>query len=126
MAERAARSSGRPRKTLYQEFHADKPGDFGIGYLYVDSSNEMMPVDDPSWKTLGTWVQLAKASQLLITDANLTVRLENLDSYPGLKPWLGSLHEWCDILNSIIGATLGGSGIAVWRCSARSWPRWRP
>ena len=96
------------RKTLYQEFRADKPGDLGIGYLYVDSSSEMMAADDPSWKTLGTSVQLARASQLLITDANLTSRLENLDSYPGLKPWLGSPQEWRDILNSIVGATLGG------------------
>jgi len=53
-------------------------------------------------------VQLSKASQLLITDANLTARLDNLDSYPGLKHWLGSPQEWRDILNSIVGATLGG------------------
>jgi Tubulin like len=96
------------RKTLYQEFHGKTPADLSIGYLYVDSSNEMMGIDDPSWKTLGTSVQLPKASQLLITDANLTDRLDNLDSYPGLKHWLGSPQEWRDILNSIVGATLGG------------------
>lgn len=96
------------RKTLYQEFRAEQPQGVGIGYLYVDSSSEMMAVDDPSWKTLGTSVQLPKASQLLITDANLTSRLENLDAYPGLKPWLGSAQDWRDILNSIVGATLGG------------------
>ena len=96
------------RKTLYQEFHADKLSDVGIGYLYVDSSSEMMSVDDPTWKALGTSVQLPKASQLLITDANLGSRLDNLDSYPGLKPWLGSAQDWRDILNSIVGATLGG------------------
>ena len=44
----------------------------------------------------------------MITDANLTSRLDNLDSYPGLKHWLGSPQEWRDILNSIVGATLGG------------------
>jgi hypothetical protein len=96
------------RKSLYQEFHGTAPGAVGIGYLYVDSSSEMMAIDDPSWKTLGTSVQLSKASQLLITDANLTSRLDNLDSYPGLKHWLGSAQEWRDILNSIVGATLGG------------------
>lgn len=96
------------RKSLYQEFRGDKLADIGIGYLYVDSSSEMMSIDDPSWKTLGTSVQLPKASQLLITDANLTSRLDNLDSYPGLKHWLGSPQEWRDILNSIVGATLGG------------------
>ena len=96
------------RKSLYQEFHGDKLAGVSIGYLYVDSSNEMMSIDDPTWKTLGTSVQLSKASQLLITDANLTSRLDNLDSYPGLKHWLGSPQEWRDILNSIVGATLGG------------------
>ncbi len=96
------------RKSVYQEFHGDRPAGVGIGYLYVDSSSEMMAIDDPTWKTLGTSVQLPKASQLLITDANLTSRLDNLDSYPGLKHWLGSPQEWRDILNSIVGATLGG------------------
>ncbi|MEO7159314.1 MAG: tubulin-like doman-containing protein, partial [Polaromonas sp.] len=96
------------RKSLYQEFHGSPIPDVGIGYLYVDSSSEMMAMDDPSWKTLGTSVQLPKASQLLITDANLSSRLDNLDSYPGLKHWLGSPQEWRDILNSIVGATLGG------------------
>ena len=96
------------RKTLYQEFRGEKIAAADIGYLYVDSSNEMMSLDDPSWKTLGTSVQLAKASQLLITDANLSSRLENLASYPGLKHWLGRPEEWRDILNSIVGATLGG------------------
>ena len=96
------------RKSLYQEFHGGAIPDVGIGYLYVDSSSEMMGMDDPTWKTLGTSVQLPKASQLLITDANLTSRLDNLDSYPGLKHWLGSPEAWRDILNSIVGATLGG------------------
>ena len=96
------------RKNLYQEFHGDKANNTDIGYLYVDSSSEMMSIDDPSWKILGTSVQLPKASQLLITDANLGSRLDNLASYPGLKNWLGSPQDWRDILNSIVGATLGG------------------
>ena len=70
------------RKTLFQEFHGGSMQGVDIGYLYVDSSSEMMSVDDPNWKTLDTSVQLPKASQLLITDANLTSRLDNLDSYP--------------------------------------------
>jgi hypothetical protein len=96
------------RKGLYQESHGRKAASYSIGYLYVDSSSEMMSIDDPTWKTLGTSVQLSKASQLLITDANLSSRLDNLDSYPGLKHWLGSPEAWRNILNSIVGATLGG------------------
>ena len=113
------------RKSLYQEFHGGPMPGVDIGYLYVDSSSEMMAIDDPSWKTLGTSVQLPKASQLLITDANLTSRLDNLDSYPGLKHWLGSPEAWRDILNSIVGATLGGQkrrlGRFLFACKADSY-----
>ena len=96
------------RKTLHQESLGNTGVANNVGYLYVDSSTEMMALDDPSWKILGTSVQLPKASQLLITDANLGSRLDNLDNYPGLAPWLGSPADWRDILGSIVGATLGG------------------
>ena len=36
------------RKSLYQEFHGSPIPDVGISYLYVDSSSEMMSMDDPS------------------------------------------------------------------------------
>lgn len=41
------------RKSLYQEFHGSAIPDVGIGYLYVDSSSEMMGIDDPSWRDRG-------------------------------------------------------------------------
>lgn len=96
------------RKTLYQEFRQADPADINLSYLYVDSSDEMMRIDDPSWKILGTSVQLNKASQLLIQEANLSARLENIDNYPGIKPWIGDPEQWRDVLGSIIGVTLGG------------------
>jgi hypothetical protein len=96
------------RKTVFQEFRKESPDGANIAYLYVDSSNEMMSLDDPSWKILGTSVQLNKKSQLLIQDANLSARLDNIDNYPGIKPWIGDSEEWKDILGSIIGVTLGG------------------
>jgi hypothetical protein len=96
------------RKTIFQEFRKEDPEGVNVGYLYVDSSNEMMSLDDPSWKILGTSVQLNKKSQLLIQEADLTARLENINNYPGIKPWIGSTDQWKDILGSIIGVTLGG------------------
>lgn len=107
-----------------------------LGYLYVDSSNEMMDLVDPTWKILGTSVQLPQASQLLTSEANLAARLGNIDNYPGIKPWIGDRAQWREILNSIIGVVLGGpmtsvecisrqtSGTTVlpmrYRCSGRS------
>lgn len=96
------------RKLVFQEFRQTQPEGSPLGYFYVDSSNEMMALDDASWKTLGVSVQLHAGSQLLITDANLGARLDDIDSYPGIQPWIGSRDQWRDILNSIVGVTLGG------------------
>ncbi|HOL65050.1 MAG TPA: tubulin-like doman-containing protein, partial [Accumulibacter sp.] len=96
------------RKLVFQEFRREQPDGVDLAYLYVDSSDEMMKADDPTWKTLGVSQQLPAASQLLITDANLSARLEHIDSYPGIQPWIGSHEQWRDILNSIVGVTLGG------------------
>ena len=68
----------------------------------------MMGVDDPSWKILGASVQLNKKSQLLIQEANLSARLDNINNYPGIKPWIGDPDQWRDVLGSIVGVTLGG------------------
>ena len=96
------------QKAIYQEFREQNPDDVNLGYLYVDSSSEMMGIDDPSWKMLGSSVQLDKRSQLLIQEANLSARLDNIDNYPGIKPWIGDPEQWRDVLGSIIGVTLGG------------------
>jgi hypothetical protein len=96
------------RQALYREFRRDTPDKMNIGYLYVDSSDEMMKLDDPSWKILGSSVQLNRKSQLLIQDANLGSRIENINEFPGIKPWIGDADQWRDILGGIIGVTLGG------------------
>lgn len=96
------------RKLVYTEFRQEAPAGVDVGYLYVDSSKEMMALDDPSWKVLGTSVQLPVASQLLITGEDLSARLTNIQTYPGIKPWIGDRAVWGEILGSIVGAALGG------------------
>lgn len=96
------------RKAIYQEFRGNAVEGVNVAYLYVDSSNEMMAIEDASWKILGTSVQLNKRSQLLIQEANLRARLDNIDNYPGIKPWIGDPEQWRDVLGSIIGVTLRG------------------
>jgi hypothetical protein len=96
------------RKTVYREFRKENPSGVNIGYLYIDSSKEMMSMDDPSWKILGVSVQLNKKSQLLLQGEDLGRRLDNLNEFPGIKPWIGPPEQWKDILGSIIGVTLGG------------------
>lgn len=96
------------RKTIFQEFRQTDPPDVNLGYLYVDSSDEMMSPDDPTWRILGRSVQIGTNSQLKITDASLQTRLANIENYPGIKNWIGSPDEWSNILRSIVGVTLGG------------------
>ncbi|WP_404712268.1 tubulin-like doman-containing protein [Sphingomonas sp. MMS24-J13] len=96
------------RKLIYAEFRSESAPDASIAYLYVNSSREMMAPDDPSWKILGTSVQLPVASQLTITGEDLQARLANIQTYPGLKDWIGDRQTWGDILGSVVGAALGG------------------
>ena len=56
------------RKTIYQQFRKESPDGVNVEYLYVDSSDQDMGLDNEDWKILGTSVQLGKKNQLLITD----------------------------------------------------------
>ncbi|HLI76429.1 MAG TPA: tubulin-like doman-containing protein [Acidobacteriaceae bacterium] len=96
------------RKTVYQAFSSDLPPAVNVQYLYVDSSDEFMQPEDPSWKILGHSVQLPQRNQLLIQGMNLKNVIDNLNQYPGLKPWLGSREDWRDILNASDAAKVVG------------------
>ncbi len=97
------------RRLIFQQFHSKEAKDVNLEYLYVDSSAEMMALDDPSWKILGKSVQLDKHNQLLIRGgADLAAHLENLSNFPGIQGWIGDKSQWLDILNGIVGEMLGG------------------
>jgi len=112
------------RKNMFQEFRGNEPEIVNLRYLYVDSSKEMMKIDDSSWRILGESVQLAPRSQLLITGGNLNQVLDNLGGHPNIQPWIGNRDQWKDILNSIVGETLGGQkrrlGRFLFACKSRS------
>lgn len=111
------------RKSIYEEFRTkepllrtrngqgileDKPHPVKIGYLYIDSSEELMTVDDPTWRIPGDSLQLGQASQLRIRGANLTSVLENLNAYPNISPWIGPREQWRNILASSEAEAAGG------------------
>ena len=112
------------RKNVFQEFRGNESDLVKLRYLYVDSSKEMMAIDDASWRILGESVQLAPRSQLLITGGNLSQILDNLGGHPNIQPWIGNREQWQDILNSIVGETLGGQkrrlGRFLFACKSRS------
>jgi len=114
------------RKILYQQFRHLHPEGVNIGYLYVDSDDELMALDDPSWKILGQSVQLGIDSQLHIQGADLNQRLENIHNYPGIQPWIGQRDDWQDILRSFAGGRIYGGqkrrlGRFLLACHAEHW-----
>ena len=96
------------RKTIYQEFRENKPDRGYIGYLYIDSSDEYMSLEDPTWKILGKSVQLGENSKVRIKGQNLKPVLDAVDQYPGIQPWIGDRAVWRDVLGSMVGDAAGG------------------
>ena len=96
------------RKMIYQNLRQEDPESINLRYLYVDSDSSIMNIGDESWKTLGRSVQLPQSSKLLIAGMGLESVIENVNDYPGIKPWIGDRHQWQAILNSSRGAQIAG------------------
>ena len=96
------------RKTIYQSFRSEQPKGANVRYLYIDSSDEMMKHDDPTWRILGQNVQLPLSSQLLISGLNLASVLDNVGSFPGIAPWIGNRDAFRELLNSANAANIVG------------------
>jgi len=95
------------RKLIYQKCRAEDPQGVSLRYLYVDASDEMMGHNDPTWKILGTSVQLKRTSQLLIHGLNLGQVLDSVSSFPGIAPWLGNREKFRSIGINAESANLG-------------------
>jgi hypothetical protein len=96
------------RRNVYQNYRAEQPKGANIRYLYVDSSDEMMKHDDPSWKILGQSVQLPLSGQLLISGLNLGSVLDNVGNFPGIAPWIGDRDAFRELLNAANAANIVG------------------
>ena len=96
------------RKQVYTMHREVEPAGLPLRCLYVDSDDRMMRQEDHTWRVLGRSVQLDNDSRLIISDANLKAALENLGDYPGIKPWIGKVDEWKDILNAMQGGKIFG------------------
>lgn len=96
------------RKSIYNEFRDNNPADVNIGYLYMDTSDEMMGMDDPTWKVLGNSVQLDEGSKVFIKPAGLIDVINNVKQYPGIKDWIGNTDDWNEYLNNQAGLKTAG------------------
>jgi Tubulin like len=91
------------RKSIFQQFRKESPDEVNVEYLYIDSSDQDMGLDNEDWKILGTSVQLGNKNQLLITEGDLPSRVDNSNQYPGIKGWLGDKALWLPYLRTIQG-----------------------
>lgn len=89
------------RKRIFQDFSEEEIRNLPIGYVFIDSSIEMMDPNDPSWKLLGKNTQLGRDSQLFIRGANLKDQLDNVENYPGVKNWIGDRRIWDNIVGAV-------------------------
>jgi len=96
------------RKLAYQAFRENIPDSISIDYLFVDSDPKSFRSDDPGWTVLGKSVGLSKRSQLPIQQANLRAVVDDLNSHPNLKQWLGDKKDWGELLASLNIDSAGG------------------
>ncbi len=112
------------RKMIYQQFRTTEPATVNLKYLYVDSETSLMKQDDPSWKTLGTSVQLPESSLLRIAGLNLNSVLDYVNDYQGIAKWIGNRNQLRDVLSSSDGAEIVGGqkrrlGRFLFACKAK-------
>ncbi|MDR3261838.1 MAG: tubulin-like doman-containing protein [Tannerella sp.] len=99
------------RKRYFQEVpSAETRRTTPLGFVYVDSSKELMKPNDPTWKVLGENSQLGNDSFLFVRDASLGSQLENVDDYPGIRSWIGNRKIWDNLVGSV-----GDDGAAAQR-----------
>ena len=105
-----ARPKAKPSKPADKK--PSEPGDWrketGASAALQGHGDDLQPV-------IGIWTAHG--------DLRLETRLENVQDYPNIKPWIGNRSQWNDILRSFSGgATLGGQkrrlGRFLFACNA--------
>lgn len=74
------------RKRIYQEFpNDDDRAKLPIGYVYVDSTREMMLPRDTSFRVMGKDASFTESEFVDIKSVDLGQILDNVSNFPGLK-----------------------------------------
>ncbi|MDR2969810.1 MAG: tubulin-like doman-containing protein [Tannerellaceae bacterium] len=74
------------RKRIFQEFpNDDDRAKLAIGFVYVDSTREMMAPGDPSFRVMGKDASFTESEFVDIKTVDLKQILDNVSSFPGLK-----------------------------------------
>ncbi len=93
------------RKRLFQEYTPEERNGLPIGFVYVDSSIEMMRSDDKTWNVLGENAQFTEHEFVNIKGIELNSVFTNPSGFPGLKGFIGDPE--------VMKKTLGEVGAAA-------------
>ena len=94
------------KKRLFQEFTLEERSKLPIGFLYVDTTDEMMHPGDKSWYVRGESAQFDANEFLYIKGIQLDEIFAHPSSFPGLKGVVGDPK----VMRKIIGLLGGGAG----------------
>lgn len=73
------------RKRIFQEYNESERRQVPIGYVYVDSTREMITPGSPDWRVLGQDACFLEEEFVFIKGVDPQAVLQNPAGYPGLK-----------------------------------------
>lgn len=112
------------KKRMYQEFSAEERNQLPIGFVYVDTTDEMMHPGDKSWFVLGEDAQFKNNEFVYIKEVNLDQIFANPTGFPGLKDVIGDPEVMQKTIGSLgkaagqkrrAGRILFGANVAKYR-----------
>lgn len=93
------------KKRMFQEFSADIREKIPVGFVYVDTTDEMMRPGDKTWYVLGEDAQFKNNEFVFIKGVNLDQIFSNPSGFPGLKGVIGDPE--------VMQKTIGNLGAAA-------------
>lgn len=94
------------KKRMFQEFPADKREKLPVGFVYVDTTDEMMRPGDKTWFVLGEDAQFKNNEFVFIKGVDLDQIFANPSGFPGLKGVIGDPEVMQKTIGSL-GAAAG-------------------
>jgi len=94
------------RKRLFAEYNDEEREKLPIGFVYVDSTNEMMNPDDVTFRVLGKNASFTNREFVNIKGVELDTVFRSPSNFPGLKGFIGDSEVMQKTIGSI-GAAAG-------------------
>ena len=92
------------RKRIFQEYNAEERSKLPIGYVYVDSTREMMQPNDITFRVLGQDASFNESEFVFIKGVNLQSVFSNPSGFPGLKGFIGDPEVMQKTIGSVDAA----------------------